>query len=342
MSKNTSLKDFKNLADTLEKEYKQQGTIAKLYNKLYDMCKSKGETNEECDLNAKQGQLIIAEIWKLRHSSKQNVLNAIVKDVDNTKPLQISKEQKQAIEIVNDINQQHDLYATRLEGKGKQMVQQLYSQSKQLIKDVNKNYNDYYDVWTKLKDLEQSYIKNYEEYNSIKKQYEGKSVPSDVIKKAEQIYNHLTTDIIPKFKELNKKLDELLKQRQEYLNTFYSMYLSLSPQEKQTISIPLTAFDIHKKIYSKIKHDKPKARINKCIQKSWIDAQKEGFNPTFFAPCHIIKQTEVIQNCSSKYDWPYIEYEPNLFAPWDSQNKYSEWINSCSAVESIRRPSIGV
>lgn len=343
MSKNTTLKEFKNLANVLEKEYRQQGNIAKLYNKLFEICKSKGESDEVCKTNSTQAQIIISEIWRLRHVSNQNIVNAVAQKFKNNEPVKVSKEQKEALNIMNDINHQHDVQASKINGTTRS-VQQYYFQAKQLVKDINQNYNNYYDVWSKLKDLETEYINGYKEYNAMKQQYQDQenNIPQNVIDKANKIYNHLTTKIIPQFKDANSKLEGLVQQRRKILADFYNIYLVLSSEEKQQISIPLTVFDIHRKIYSKMKYtDKPKARVDKCIEKSWLDAQKAGFNPTFFGACHILKQTDVLK-CSSKFDWPYIEYEPNIFSPWDSNVKYADWINRCSSVENIKRPYIGV
>ncbi len=348
MSKKTTVKDFKLLSETLENEFKQNGNIAKMYNKLFEICKSGGNTDQECKLNTNQAQLIISEIWKMRHSSKQNVLNAIVKDVvDTTKPLQVTLEHKEAMKISNDMNHQHDLYVASTTGSNsdKKKVKQVYDKAKEFGKNINKNYNDYYNVWNQMKELEQIYIKKYDEYYGYKQTYQDKSdeVPLDVQKQATEIYTYLNENLIPKFKKLNTKLNTLIQQRDKLLTDFYNLYQSLSVEEGQTISVPLVAFDIHKKIYSKSgSRSKPAVRVNKCIQKSWSDAMKEGFNTTLYAPCHIMKQNEVVPKCLSKYDWPYIEYEPNVFDAWDSQIVYSEWVNSCMSLENERIPYIGV
>lgn len=341
MFANTSLKNFQALANTLEKEYKNPGVI-KLYDKLFELCRSQNTSDLECRNLVPKAQVVIQSIWDMKHKSKSKILNAMVKTIDKTQPIKLGPEQQQVVTSFNNLQHQQDIYGTKLIRQDRQTIQKLYNQAKQLVNSINKNYNDYYYTWQKMKDLEEQYIRGYDKYIAYKKEYENQiNIPSKVINDSKEIYKNLTTQVIPKFKTLNANLDKNIQERYELVQKFYNIYLSLSPQELQSVSIPLTVFDIHKKMYSKMKYPKPKAHVTECIKKSWKDAVQEGFNTTFFAPCHIIKQNDVIK-CDNKYDWPYIEYEPNVFSPWNPEQKYNEWINTCIRLEGNQRPFIGI
>ena len=157
----------------------------------------------------------------------------------------------------------------------------------------------------------------------------------------QEMYNDITVNIIPKFKKLNATLDQLIVQRTKLIEQFYSMYENISADQRSSITMPITAFDVHKKLTS-TGSQTPKVNTSKCIEKSWSDAIKIGFNPTFYAPCHIARQTEVIKHCNSKYDWPFIAYSPNMYQAWDPSQKMSDWMKTCLEIEQHERPYIGV
>lgn len=342
---NYTLSDFKNMAKTLEKEYKHHSNIAKLHQYLTKTCVEQGNSQNVCDTSIEPAvQLILSQIWNMKFDSKQTVLNDIANTIDKSEPIHLTKEHKQAITVINDMNHQHDeqLLSTNLSDSDKTKFKNIQNQSKQLVRDINKNYNDYYEVWVKLKALEQEYINDYNEYNNAKIEYKNGQIPIpiDLVKHLEDIYNRMSNVIIPGFKRLNTTLDNILIQRRTIVEQFYNLYLSMTPSQRKLFTMPLNAVDIHKKIYTQSKHDKPVTYVKDCIKKTWYDAVQEGFNISFYAPCHIRKQPEVLK-CMSTYDWPYIEYEPNVFTPWSSEHKYSEWMNSCLTVEQHSRPYIG-
>lgn len=331
-----NLKDFKNMAQALESEFKHHQDATKLTKKLMSMCGNRGISTTECEQMTPEIIHILDKIWNVKHNSKQTVVNTIVQKSDTSKPLHLSSEEKKGMHLVNDMNHQHDVFTAQ----NKQLVNKVYSSAKPLVTDINKNYNDYYEIWMKMKTLETKYIRDYRAYYAIK----NKTNYTDSDKqKMREIYKDITEQVIPEFKKLNNALDQLVMQRTHLIEKFYSLYQNLSAEQRGSITLPTTAFEIQKKIAHQVNgNQKPKVNVKKCIQKSWQDAMKAGFNPTFYAPCHVARQHELISNCGSKYDWPYIAYTPNMYQPWDPSQNYSQWMQTCLKIEQHERPYIGV
>lgn len=342
-----TLTDFKNLAKSLEKEYKNHTKVVELNQLLHSECKKRKYSLQECNKMVPEIILILEQIWGIKFSSKKNILTSIVSTVDKTKPLAISKEQETAMTTINNMNHQHDMYtATQQQSAplSKQKIEQINKQSKQLVSNINQNYNNYHNIWNKLKTIETQYVTQYKEYYSYKNKYKNDTskIPPDIKTKLTSIYKYLTTTLIPEFKKLNLELDNIIVQRTKLLEQFYNLYLNLSPSERSQISIPLTAFDAYKKLHTPSGSEKPKTNVKSCIQKSWADAIKQGFNLTFYAPCNVVKQHEIVPKCSSKYDWPYIAYSPNMYQPWSPKHDIKDWMKSCIAIEHYERPYIGI
>lgn len=334
------LKDFKNMAQALESEYKNHQNVTKLNKKLMSLCANRGISTTECQNMTPEIMHILNQIWNVKHGSKQTVVNTIVHSNNtpsgNKNPLNLTTEDKKAMHIVNDMNHQHDVFTAR----NKKLLTQVYSKAKPLVTDINKNYNDYFEVWSKMKTLETRYIKDYKVYYSLKDK--SNHTESDK-KKMTDIYKDLTTHVIPEFKKLNTALDKIIAHRSHLIEQFYTLYQNIPPEEKGNITLPTTAFEVQKKIHHlQYANQKPKVNVTQCIKKSWKDAMAEGFNPTFYAPCHISRQNELIRHCDSKHDWPYIAYSPNMYQPWEPTQNYSEWMKSCFKLEQYERPYIGV
>lgn len=328
------LKDFKNMAQALEAEYKNHQDVTKLNKKLMTMCANRGISTAECQNMSPEFMHILNQIWNVKHGSKQSVINTIAKNVDTKKPLHLSSDDKKGMHIVNDMNFQHDVYTA----KNKNVPTQSYGKAKPLVSEINKNYNDYHEVWNKLKAIETRYIRDYRAYYAIKNKTNYNEADK---KKLSEMYNDITKNIIPEFKKLNKTLDQLIDQRNVLATKFYNIYETIPVDQRGSVTMPTTAFDVHKKAYT-TGSAKPKVNVTKCVQKTWGDAVKAGFNPTFYAPCHIARQTELIKNCSSKFDWPFIAYSPNMYQPWDPSQKMADWMKTCLEIEQHERPYIGV
>lgn len=331
-----NLKDFKNIAHALESEFKNHQDVTKLTKKLMTMCGNRGISTGECSQMTPEIIHILNQIWNVKYNSKQTIVNTIAKNSDTTKPLHLSTEEKKGIHIINDMNHQHDVFTA----PNKQLVTKIYNNAKPIVTDINKNYNDYYDIWNKMKTLEIRYIRDYRAYYAIK----NKTNYNDSDKqKMRQIYKDIIENVIPEFKKLNNALEQLVSQRTQLVEKFYSLYQSIPTNQRGDITLPTTAFEIQKKISHQTHgNQKPKVNVTKCIQKSWQDALKSGFNPTFYAPCHIARQHELISNCNNKFDWPYIAYTPNMYQPWDPSQNYSQWMQTCMKIEQYERPYIGV
>jgi hypothetical protein len=331
-----NLKDFKNMAHALESEFKNHQDVTKLTKKLMSMCANRGVSTAECNTMTPEVIHILNQIWNVKHSSKQTVVNTIAKHADPTVPLHLTPDDKKGMHIVNDMNHQHDVFTAQ----NKQLVSQVYSKAKPLVTDINKNYNDYFEVWNKMKVMETRYIRDYRAYYAIKNK--TNYTESDK-KKLQDMYHEISSVIIPEFKKLNNALDQLAVHRSQLVEKFYSLYQQVPAEQRGNITLPTTAFEVQKKISHQVNaNQKPKVNVTKCIQKSWKDAMTAGFNPTFYAPCHIARQNELISHCNSKFDWPYIAYSSNMYQPWDPSQNYAEWMKTCMTIEHHERPYIGV
>lgn len=325
-------KQINDIDKQIEEEYKLHSKIIKFHNKI--------DRNKK-DINLVKSTL--KNIYELKYVSKKNAIDTICKTIDRTKPIYLNKDDKKLITIINDMNYQHDIKLNEiLNLYEKEELKKIQNKSKKLIKNINKNFNDYYEVWCKMIELEKAYKDGYNKYQSNKEKYKnGKiDIPKNICKQLTILYNHLILDIIPEFKKLNIILENIEKERKDLVDKFNELYLSVDDEQFKYITLPITVLDIHKKCYDVIKYKKPIAKITTCIERSWDDAIEDGFNITLFSPCNIIKQTDVL-DCDKNYDWPYIEYEPNLFIPWDLGHNQLQWIGRCFSIKN-NKPFIGI
>ena len=257
-----NLKDFKNMAHALESEFKNHQDVTKLTKKLMTMCGNRGISTTECEQMTPEVIHILNQIWNVKHNSKQTVVNTVVKNADTSKPLHLSTEEKKGIHIVNDMNHQHDVFTAQ----NKQLVNKVYNSAKPLVTDINKNYNDYYEIWMKMKALETKYIRDYRAYYAIKNKTNYNESDKQ---KMREIYKDITEHVTPEFKKLNNALDQLVMQRTQLIEKFYSLYQSLPVDQRGSITLPTTAFEVQKKIAQQVNgNQKPKVNVTKCIQKS--------------------------------------------------------------------------
>ena len=313
----------------LNHEYKLHSKVAKFYNDI-----EKGDSNVE---------KILKTAYELKHVSKQNVITIICKTVDKAEPLYINSDAKKLMLVVNDLNYQHDIKLSKILNLfERKELNKFQNKSKKLVKNINKNYNNYYEIWYKMKELESSYKQGYDKYQSTRDKYQnGKiKIPKAVAKHATAIHDNLVHSIIPDFKKYNKILTNIETEQKELVDKFNTLYLSLNDEQMQYITLPLTGLDIYKKCFDVVKRKKPVAKVPVCMDRSWNDAVKDGFNITLFSPCNVLKQTDILA-CDPEYDWPYIEYEPNLFVAWDLGQTQLEWIGRCFATRVHNRPYIG-
>lgn len=337
-----TLKDYKDMSRLLESEFKRHQDVARLTTRVLEMCEGKGVSMADCTKITPETIYILNKIWGVKQASKNAVSEAIsAKNTGTTAPIRLTPDDKQSIHIVNDMNHQHDIHMA----KDKKAVDKLYKQAKPLVSDISHNFTEYYTVWSKMKELEAKYIQVYKAYYAIK----GKKAPeayTDSDKKTlTRLYAEATTDIIPKFTKLSEKLDQIVTARSALARQFYSLYHDLPPDQRGSVTLPTTVFEVQKKLATRMSADsssKPSVSTSTCIQKGWQDALVAGFNPTFYAPCHIARQPELVRNCSRKFDWPYIAYSPNAYQPWDPSQDYTAWMQRCMDLEHIQRPYIGV
>lgn len=318
--------DFIKLAN---QEYKLHSKIAKFYNDI-----EKDESNT---------QKILKTAYDLKHVSKQNVINIICKTIDKTEPLYINSDAKKLMLFVNNLNYQHDAKLSKLLNlfKNKEL-EKFQNKSKKLVNNINKNYNNYYEIWHKMKELESSYKEGYDTYQSTKNKYKNGEIkiPKTVAKYITSVYDKLTQCIIPEFKKYDKILTNIEAERKELVDKFNQLYVNVNDEQFKYITLPLTGLDIYKKCFDVVKRKKAVAKVPICLDRSWDDAIEDGFNITLFSPCNVIKQTDILE-CNPLYDWPYIEYEPNLFIAWDLGQNQLEWIGRCFT-NKVHRPYIGV
>lgn len=323
----------------LEEQYKLHSKIVKLYNTI----KSGGDSDDE------DVQRLLRDAYDLKHISKKNAISFICQSIDKTKPLHLDDSAKKLMYAINDMNNQHDAKLDKVlhlfENKG--ALAKFQNTSKKLVRYITKNYNDYYDGWSKMKELECRYKAGYKKYQANREKYKNGSipVPKAVAVQLIALHDELTRDIIPEFKKFDKILDHIEAELKELVEKFNQLYLSsVNDDQFRYITLPITALDVYKKCYDVSGRKRPVAKIPVCIDQSWDDAVKAGFNITLFSPCNVIKQTDVV-DCKSEYDWPYIEYEPNLFTAWDLGQNQLQWISRCFCnrnIRKIRRPSIGL
>lgn len=322
----------------LQEQYKLHSKIVKLYNKI-----KSGDTEEDV-------QKILRDVYDLKHISKKNAIQSVCKSVDKTVPLHLDDDAKKLINTINDMNYQHDVKLDRLLNlfENKDSLAKLQNTSKKLVKNITKNYNDYHEAWSKMKELETRYKEGYTRYQTGKDKYKNGSIPVPKVVSIQlvSVHDELVNEIIPEFKKYDKILDCIEAELKELVEKFNQLYLSsVNDDQFRYITLPLTALDIYKKCFDVGVRKKPVAKIPVCIDQSWDDAVKAGFNITLFSPCNVIKQTDVV-DCKSQYDWPYIEYEPNLFTAWDLGQNQIQWIGRCFSsnrnLRKIRRPFIGL
>ena len=79
-----NLKDFKNMAQALESEFKNHQDATKLTKKLMTMCGNRGISTTECEQMTPEVIHILNQIWNVKHNSKQTVVNTIVKNADTS------------------------------------------------------------------------------------------------------------------------------------------------------------------------------------------------------------------------------------------------------------------
>ncbi len=336
-----NLNDFKHLASTMDKIYKAHRNAARLNQRLMQMCVAQKIPVSECQYQVVPAfQIILEELWKIKYDSKTQLVDAVVDSYAKTDgkkglPLSITDSDKTAMHALNDMEAQHDQFAAETGANpplSSNEVKQLYAHSKTLVSKINKNFNNFHETWKKLRDIEKEYIKLYDKFMTLEQGDENKR----------KLYDDATTRIFPEFRKYNTILDGILTERNTLVDQFYEPYEKLSPEQRASITIPTTAFDAFRQLSNIPGATSPQVSVNECIPKSYADAVKAGFNKTFFASCRVLKQHELLRNCSKKYDYPYIAYAPNLYQPWDPSHSVRELMKSCVKLEQYDRPFIGI
>ena len=326
----------------MDKIYKAHRNAARLNQKLLQMCVAQNISASECQYHVvPEFQIILEELWKIKYDSKKQLVDAVVDSYSKTDgkkkvPFSITEGDKAAIHALNDMEAQHDQYVAETSPNpplSPKEVKQLYTNSKVLVSKINKNFNNFHETWKKLRDIEKEYIKLYDTFMTLEQDDENKR----------KLYDDATTHIFPEFRKYNKILDGIIAERDKLVDDFYKPYENLSPEQRASVTIPTTAFDAFRQLLNIPGAPvTPQVSVNDCIQKSYQDAVKAGFNKTFFASCRVLKQHELLRNCPKKYSWPYISYSPNLYQPWDPSHSVTDWVRLCSKLEQWDRPYIGI